>query len=97
LEWGRKVEHQDVRRVVGHDSVNVLGTECFRPAIHELANLGLIGCFTIVCRHDRLLYADFVVERRCSLSRIISVKFSAGRISKGPAFTPECLDINWIA
>ena len=36
-------------------------------------------------------------ERRRSLSRIISVKSSAGRISKGPAFTPGCFDINWMA
>src|SRR5258706_14096485 len=40
------------------------------------------------------LYPGFVLERRRSLSRIISVKSAAGRISKGPAFTPGCFDIN---
>jgi hypothetical protein len=39
----------------------------------------------------------FATERRCSLSRIISLKSAAGRISKGPAFTPGCFDINWMA
>jgi hypothetical protein len=41
-----------------------------------------------------LSHVNLVVERRRSLSRIISVKSSAGRISKGPTFTPGCFDIN---
>src|SRR5215510_610888 len=43
------------------------------------------------------VYASWVFERRRSLSRIIAVKSSAGRISKGPTFTPGCFDINWMA
>jgi hypothetical protein len=43
------------------------------------------------------VYSPFVLARRRSLSRIISVNSSAGRISKGPAFTPGCFDINWMA
>ena len=35
--------------------------------------------------------------RRSSLSRTISLRSAAGRISNGPAFTPGCFDINWIA
>ena len=41
--------------------------------------------------------SHFAAARRCSLSRIISPKSAAGRISKGPAFTPGCFDINWMA
>jgi hypothetical protein len=42
---------------------------------------------------------DFALPRvrRCSLSRIISVRSAAGRISNVVAFTPGCFDINWIA
>ena len=36
-------------------------------------------------------------EWRCSLSRIISARSAAGRISKGPARTPGCFDISWMA
>jgi hypothetical protein len=40
-------------------------------------------------------YSSCVIERRRALSRIISVRSSAGRISKAPAFTPGCFDIKW--
>lgn|SRR5215472_983036 len=37
------------------------------------------------------------LARRSALSRIISVKSAAGRISKGPNLTPGCFDINSMA
>jgi hypothetical protein len=43
------------------------------------------------------VYCRLVVERRRSLSRIISVKSSAERISRIPVFTAGCFDINWTA
>jgi hypothetical protein len=37
---------------------------------------------------------SLVAERRRSLCLTISLRSAAGRISKGPAFTPGCFDIN---
>jgi hypothetical protein len=46
----------------------------------------------------RMEYAPYACEhRRSSLPRIISPRSAAGRISKGPIFTPGCFDINWMA
>jgi hypothetical protein len=47
----------------------------------------------------RLGYLSYLqaLARRCSLSRIIPLRSAAGRISNGPAFTPGCFDINWMA
>src|SRR5262249_40358474 len=47
LERWREVECHAVRCVVGHDRVDVLGAERFRPTIYKLANLGLIACFVL--------------------------------------------------
>src|SRR4030067_3557323 len=43
--------------------------------------------------HDAFAFC----ERRLSLSATIADRSSAGRISKGPTFTPGCFEINWMA
>ena len=54
-------------------------------AVHAYAN------WNAMCKvADQLLR----FARRCSLSRINPVRSAAGRISKGPALTPGCSDIN---
>lgn len=52
----------------------------------------------LASRRQAMCHFDFAPPlRRCLLSRIMSVMSAAGRISNGPAFTPGCFDINWIA
>ena len=43
------------------------------------------------------LHDPFAAARRRALAATMVVRSSAGRISKGPTFTPGCSDINWIA
>jgi hypothetical protein len=55
LQRGREIECHDVCCVVRYDPVDVLGADCLRAMIHELANLRLIGRLFILYRHDGLL------------------------------------------
>ena len=59
-----------------------------------------VGDFGVLAAQELRTGVHFrsAIERlRSSLSRIIWVKSSVGRISKDPPRTPGCFDINWMA
>jgi hypothetical protein len=42
-------------------------------------------------------FYPFAFARRRALAATMAERSSAGRISKGPTFTPGCSDISWMA
>jgi len=76
------------------------GTAVLRRAATSLCGLfrrplgAILACPLFPICHFAFAAAP---ARRCSLSRTIPASSAAGRISNGPAFTPGCFDINWIA
>src|ERR1700730_1111671 len=45
------VERHDIRRVVGHEQVDILGADCSRPILDELSDYSLFSCFAIFGFH----------------------------------------------
>ena len=51
LEWWFRIEDDDLRGVVGHESIQVFGTQGTGPISDELSNLGLGVCIGVFRCH----------------------------------------------
>jgi len=97
-ETKRKLENDGHLRHRGsrHCSSNE-GLVCHVRRTREQRGHGLLSGIRSTLKSEFECHSSVAPARRRSLSRTASVKSAAGRISNGPAFTPGCFDINWIA
>src|SRR5512132_3651432 len=65
LQRGNRIERHDVRRVMGHDAIDVLGTGCPRPLVESRADLSFVICLGASRCHLSLLSLVAPCEGTC--------------------------------
>lgn len=76
----REVEQQDIRRIVGHDPVDILGPDCLYPTGHQRPDQGFIACSAVPGGH-----AFRLCERPIPLWRSVCLHLDERRGGSGSA------------